>query len=143
MNVFEKEKIDHSIYEDFIREIEMLNTRIFVLEKHLLDQKQTKRPESKEAPNLDKLVLRVNSHIDHIHKLCESSSSVVHIQNVVQNLQAMITKESRLEQLVEEVQGFTDYFNDQWNKFNLSLLEQNTAISREASLRSHRKGEDR
>lgn len=127
--MFEKEKIDHSIYEDFIREIEMLNTRIFVLEKHLLDLKQNKKQDSKEGPNLDKLVLKVNAHIDHIHKLSSSNFSIVHIHNIVQNLQSMITKESRLEQLVEEVQGFTDYFNDQWNKFNLSLLEQNTAIS--------------
>lgn len=39
LNVFEKEKVDQSIYEDFMKEIEMLSNRIFVLEKRLVEQK--------------------------------------------------------------------------------------------------------
>ncbi len=133
LSVFEREKIDQSIYRDFIKEIEMLSARIFVLEKHLMEMRSSDKSanfESKANLNLEKLVQRVNSNIDHIHQLGEKGNDIVSIRALVQNLNSMIIKEDKLEKLIEEVHGFMEYFNDQWNKFNVKSMEQNSAISK-------------
>ena len=133
LSVFEREKIDQSIYRDFIKEIEMLSARIFVLEKHLMEMRSSDKTaslESKASLNLEKLVQRVNANIDHIHQMSEKGNDIVSIRAVVQNLNTMIIKEDRLEKLIEEVHGFMEYFNDQWNRFNVKSMEQNSAISK-------------
>lgn len=40
MNVNEREKIDQSVYKDFIKELEMLNQRLFELERKTGDSEK-------------------------------------------------------------------------------------------------------
>lgn len=170
--MFEKEKTDQSIYQDFLKELEMLSARIFVLEKHLVnnrgnqadnstitggsmmftDQAENetqvgdRTPQNKRTPMtaftpgksiqpamkglLEKLVDKVNLHIDHIHQLSKNENDIPHIREVVKSLQSMFEREAALSKILEEVQGFVEFFNDQWNKFNLSIMENNAGISK-------------
>lgn len=169
--MFEKEKTDQSIYQDFLKELEMLSARIFVLEKHLINNRtgnsenammagstlftdrgdednggNDKTPPNKRSPltqfsatkagtsnmkgAIEKLVDKVNLHIDHIHQLAKTENDIPHIREVVKTLQSMFTREAALSKILEEIQGFIEFFNDQWNKFNMSILEHNAGISK-------------
>jgi hypothetical protein len=133
LNVFEKEKVDQSIYEDFMKEIEMLSNRIFVLEKRLVEQKADKNQtggSAKTNESYDKVIEKINQYIDHLKSLSQKQNDIVSIRNLVEGLQTMLNKEAGLEKIVEEIHGFMDYFNDQWNKFNIAMLEQNATISK-------------
>ncbi len=127
----------------------MLSARIYVLEKYLVDTrastgviehngtKSTRNPffeviTNSKVPNIDKLVDRVNKAIDLLELLNKKEYDIAHIRTLVQHLQQMLGKEAGLERLVEEIHGFMDYFNDQWNKFNMNLMEQNVSISWQA-----------
>ena len=138
LNIFEKEKVDQAVYQDFIKELEMLSSRIYILEKHVVDTKTTgidasnRKSQSspyieivtnQKQPNIDKLVERVNKSIDLTVQLSSKDNDIIHIKDLVQNLQSLIAKETGLEKMVEEIHGFMDYFNDQWNKFNMSIMD--------------------
>lgn len=134
LNVFEKEKVDHSINQDFLREIEKLNDRIHKLEKLMLDCKNSPNAailyEQRSNLNYSNVLKKVTENIDAITALGSRQLDLPHIKQVVQSLITMSSKEASLERLLEEIHGFMDYFNDQWNKFNLTVMEQNITISK-------------
>lgn len=125
--------MDHSINQDFIKEIERLNERIHKLEKLMLDCKNSPNAavlyDQRNNLNLSNVLKKLNENIDHISSLNSRQLDLPHIKQLVQSLITMSSKEASLERVLEEIHGFMDYFNDQWNKFNLSVMEQNISIS--------------
>lgn len=154
MNVFEKDKIDQSIYNDFVKEIEMTNARIVVLEKNIMDSLQRKEPllkgpdssstlnltkdraglggfnEAKINSQINTLIERVNTHIDHLEDLKKKGNDLPHIKACITGLQNRIPKEVKVEKMIHSIQGFIEYFNDQWNKFNISVVEHGSTINK-------------
>lgn len=133
LNVFEKEKVDHSINQDFLKEIEKLNERIHKLEKLMLDCRNSPNAavlyEQRHNVNLSNVLKKLTENIDNVASLGARHLDLPHIKQLVQSLATMSSKEASLERLLEEIHGFMDYFNDQWNKFNLTVMEQNISIS--------------
>jgi uncharacterized protein YjaZ len=133
LNVFEKEKVDQSINQDFIKEIESLNSRIHSLEKLMVDCRSSPNAaaifEHRNTLNMSNLTKKINDNIDKIESLSAKEMDLPNIRNMLQSLETLAKKEMSMEKLLEEIHGFMDYFNDQWNKFNLTVMEQNITIS--------------
>lgn len=85
--------------------------------------------EQRSNLNHSTLLKRITDNIDHVSQLHSRQMDLPHIRDLVQSLVTMCSKEASLERLLEEIHGFMDYFNDQWNKFNMSVMEQNISIS--------------
>lgn len=133
LNVFEKEKVDQSIYQDFVKELEKMNERIHVLERLMVECRSSPNAailyEQKSNLNLNNLTKKINECLDLIHVLSAKEFDLPHVRQLVTSLETMAKKEASLERLLEEIHGFMDYFNDQWNKFNMNVMEQNITIS--------------
>ena len=129
MGGFEREKAEHEVYQDFLKEIEMLSSRIFALEKRVQEGRAGEKA-GETRVDVERLVKRVGEHIDLLRELDARGNGIVGIRELVAGLGALAAKETRLERLVEETHGFMEYFNDQWNKFNLAVMEQSAAIDK-------------
>lgn len=125
--------MDQSINQDFIREIENLNTRIHNLERLMVDCRDSPNGaalfEQRSSLNMNSLTKKINENIDRLLTLSSNGMDLPNIRQMVQSLETLAKKEMSMEKLLEEVHGFMDYFNDQWNKFNLMVMEQNITIS--------------
>lgn len=78
---------------------------------------------------MSSLTKKINDNIDKIESLSAKEMDLPNIRNMLQSLETLAKKEMSMEKLLEEIHGFMDYFNDQWNKFNLTVMEQNITIS--------------
>lgn len=133
----EKDKIDSAVFSDFISELEMLNKRLFELEKLEQSRKNNKqRDPQKLKKEQDDQVMKKHllTKLSNIQKslsdLSTGRGSIINLHNLMVQLTSSFFKEQKIEENVEKFTGFVEYFEDKWDEVVDKINEHNSFISK-------------
>lgn len=121
--------VNRKVFDDYTKELELLNERIFILEK-----KMNKGPwnESKMKMSHEKVFGCLKVLIDKVEVVTNGvgGKGLPHLEKMLEAFTVMYSKQNDFSNCLNQFNGFQEFFNDQYEKFMLKINEQNNIIGK-------------
>ena len=124
-------EVNKKVYDDYTKDLELLNERIFLLEKkikkeHIHEKKGKTKADLQDFLNIMNKIAQKMEQITN----GRTGQSLTNLEKFLESLAKFYSKQNDFENAVNHFNGFLEFFNDLWNKFQLKVNEQNSMINR-------------